>query len=83
MNDGARASGVPFNIESRKSKFKCKDCTERYPGCHDKCESYKKAREEQREIKWKLSDIHDMDRSLGRQRHNARVIHRKEGDKRK
>ena len=24
----------------------CKDCPERYPGCHGKCEKYKKARAE-------------------------------------
>ena len=23
-----------------KAKFSCKDCTERYLGCHDSCESY-------------------------------------------
>ena len=21
--------------------FRCKDCTDRYPGCHDHCEKYK------------------------------------------
>lgn len=24
----------------------CKDCQKRYPGCHDKCEEYKKSKEE-------------------------------------
>jgi len=24
----------------------CKDCTKRYPGCHDKCDSYKKFKDE-------------------------------------
>ena len=26
-------------------KFPCKDCPDRYPGCHDNCEKYKAAKE--------------------------------------
>ena len=26
------------------SPFRCKDCTERYPGCHDRCEQYQAAK---------------------------------------
>lgn len=30
----------------RAIKSTCKGCEERYPGCHDHCESYQDAREE-------------------------------------
>lgn len=43
----------------------CKDCTDRYPACHDKCEKYKEAKakwtEQQqkiREEKQKVSAVH-------------------------
>ncbi len=28
----------------------CKDCTKRYPGCHDHCDDYKKFRDDQNKI---------------------------------
>ena len=34
----------------------CKDCTDRYPACHDSCESYREALEEWTEYKQKVKD---------------------------
>jgi hypothetical protein len=31
--------------------FNCKDCTKRYPGCQDHCESYQSAKAENERIK--------------------------------
>jgi hypothetical protein len=31
--------------------FPCKDCPHRYPGCHDHCDSYGRAKEEHEKIK--------------------------------
>jgi hypothetical protein len=31
-------------IMTTRDKFPCKDCTERVPGCHDRCERYKTAK---------------------------------------
>lgn len=30
---------------SRKLPFTCKDCPDRYPGCHDHCKKYKREKE--------------------------------------
>lgn len=40
--------------------YSCKDCQQRYPGCHGKCETYKKekaAHEEQREAQKREREI--------------------------
>ena len=29
-----------------RARFTCKDCGNRYPGCHDKCEKYQKEKAE-------------------------------------
>lgn len=31
--------------------YPCKDCKSRYPACHDKCEAYQRAKEEEEAIK--------------------------------
>ena len=33
-------------IKTNNSKCKCKECTDRYLGCHDHCEDYKVYRQE-------------------------------------
>ena len=33
--------GVPKIMQ--KAEFQCKGCTDRYPGCHDKCEKYRES----------------------------------------
>lgn len=40
---------------SNKDKSPCTECTERYPGCHSKCESYNDWLQAQREKKFKIS----------------------------
>lgn len=32
---------MPFNRDMRDSGCPCKECGDRNPGCHDKCEKYK------------------------------------------
>ena len=42
------------------ANFTCKDCDQRHPGCHDKCEKYqaeKKAYEERQAVKRKYNDL--------------------------
>lgn len=34
--------------------YTCKNCTERYLGCHDKCEEYQKIKKENVETKRKM-----------------------------
>lgn len=38
----------------QKAEFSCKDCTDRYPGCHDKCEKYRES----------LKKYHKFDRDM-------------------
>lgn len=49
--------------------FPCKNCPDRYPACHDKCEKYQKvkvARDEKREAIWKdkQNDVYTIARVL-------------------
>ena len=37
----------------------CKDCTDRYPGCHDHCEKYKEDQAEYDKIKAAMKDEMD------------------------
>lgn len=38
-------------------KSKCKDCERRYPGCHDHCEDYQKAKKARNETSDWLREI--------------------------
>lgn len=45
----------------------CKDCPDRYPGCHDKCEKYQayaEEREKARAKRQQLNNAHYMDKEL-------------------
>ena len=35
-----------FNAKGRQILSTCKDCTDRFLGCHDKCDKYKQAKEQ-------------------------------------
>lgn len=39
----------------------CKDCTKRYPGCHDKCEAYQTSVREHRERKSHIENAKRVD----------------------
>ncbi len=43
-------------------KNPCKDCPDRYPGCHAKCERYKSWKKEWDELKEKERIYNDMHR---------------------
>lgn len=47
-------------------KNPCKDCPDRYPGCHAKCEKYKAWKKEWDEIKEKERIYNDMQRIFRR-----------------
>ena len=56
------------------SKFSCKDCTERYIGCHSKCEKYIKEKEQhvakmQAENQHKTKVINEYDFNRPRKKH--------------
>lgn len=42
------------------SPFTCKDCPDRYPGCHDKCEKYRKEKAEWDKTKAKLAENREL-----------------------
>ena len=40
--------------------FTCKDCPNRYPGCHDKCEKYQKEKAEWDRLKTKEAENREL-----------------------
>jgi len=54
----------------------CRDCTERYLGCHDHCKKYLSAREEWREYSDKLRQARKINEY---DLHKMEVIRRKNG----
>ena len=42
-------------------KAHCKDCTKRYPGCHDKCDDYQSCRKKYNEAKKKKQEAQQVD----------------------
>lgn len=41
-----------------KPKPPCKDCQNRYVGCHGKCDAYKRFKQEQNDFKDELGNMH-------------------------
>lgn len=67
--------------------FTCKDCPNRYPGCHDKCEKYKteKAEYERLKAKWNIDrdSRHYAAEIVTKRKSDAAVKHRKNSQYRK
>lgn len=60
----------------------CKDCTDRYPGCHDKCVVYREYKKALEEEKRKISEIknrHEEHQSFRAER--VRKMRRRRGQK--
>ena len=64
-NFGVKTATLPVSMISRTTtmmKNPCKDCPDRYPGCHSKCERYKSWKKEWDELKEKERIYNDMHR---------------------
>lgn len=63
-----------------RPSFTCKDCPDRYPGCHGKCEKYQKEKSEYERIKTKFSNEYGADyytkQTIGK-RKDAQAKHQK------
>lgn len=63
-------------------KFPCKNCPKRYPGCHDKCEDYQKAKHENDSARKALQSKRNIEAysiDLIRDRRDRFARHRRDG----
>lgn len=66
-------------VPSINAKSKCKGCTDRYLGCHDKCESYKAYKKELDDFNKKRQDAIHENAPFVEKRHRALKILRQKG----
>ena len=61
------------------AKNKCKDCVDRHPGCHDRCDIYKAFRKELDDFNKKRQDISHENAPFVDKRQRALKVMRQKG----